>query len=197
MRFGATRSVSRPAAALLLASFVALPQATPAEIQIPTVPRCIDVDAVMLSKVDSAVAVAGDSFSFKVTERVNSTKANPEIPAGTRGYGVVSFADHAHGSGTPGRLALEPRFLRLDDGTRVQVLADPQLAESFAQGTTGNVSGAFAFVPGLGLAVAGYNTLHHGREVVIGKGTSFTILIGDGLATAECFIPPPDAPNIR
>jgi hypothetical protein len=183
MRFGATRSARRPAAALLLASFVALPQAAPAEIQIPTVPRCVDVDAVMLSKVDSAVAVAGDSFSFKVTERVNATKANPEIPAGTRGYGVVSFADQ--------------RFLRLDDGTRVQVLADPQLADSFAQGTTGNVSGAFAFVPGLGLAVAGYNTLHHGREVVIGKGTSFTILIGDGLATAECFIPPPDAPNIR
>jgi hypothetical protein len=165
--------------------------------EIPTVPRCIDVDAMILSKIDSAVAVAGDSFTFKVTERVLPTKSTPEIPAGTRGYGVVSYADHAHGAGTPGRLALEPRFLRLADGTHVQVLADPQLAETFAQGSTGNVTGALGFIPGLGLPVAGYNALHHGREVVVAKGTLFSLLIGDGLASGECFVPPPDAPNIR
>jgi hypothetical protein len=182
---------------LLLAGCLVLPHAAGAEAGLPTVPRCVDANAEMLDKVDSAVAVAGDSFSFKVTEHVGATNATPEIPAGTRGYGVVSFADHARGGGTPGRLALEPRFLRLANGERVQVLADPQLADSFVQGKTGNVSGAFAFVPGLGLAVAGYGALHRGREVVVAKGTAFTILIGDGLATAQCFVPSPDAPNVR
>jgi hypothetical protein len=180
-----------------LAFFAALGGRGSAIDQLPTLPRCLDADAMILTKIDSAVAVAGDAFQFKVTEHVAETKTTPDIPAGTRGYGIVSYADHAHGAGMPGRLALEPRFLRLADGTHVQVLADPQLSENFAEGSTGNVSGMLGFVPGLGIPVAGYNALHHGREVVVAKGTPFSILIGDGLASSECFVPPPDAPNVR
>ena len=128
---------------------------------------------------------------------MKATAFTPEIPAGTRGYGIVAFADHARGSGTPGRLVVEPRFLVLPGGVHVQVLADPQLADSFAQGTTRNISGALGFVPGLGLAVAGYNALHHGREVTIERGTEFQLVIGDQLATGACCVPPPDAPNVR
>jgi hypothetical protein len=162
-----------------------------------SLPRCPEASAVMLSRIDSATSVAGDSYSFKITEHVKATESTPEITAGTRGYGIVSFADHAHGSGTPGRLAVEPRYLRLADGSHVQILADPQLAENFAEGKTRNLNGAFAFVPGIGLAVGGYNALHRGKEVAIEKGTPFNILIGDGLAAAECFVSPPSELNVR
>ena len=77
------------------------------------------------------------------------------------------------------------------------VIADPQLSESFVQGQTRNLSGAFAFVPGFGLAVGGYNALHRGREVVIAIGTPFRIVLGDALAMGECFVPPPSAPDVR
>jgi hypothetical protein len=185
------------AAAVALATALACGPAAAAQTPLPALTRCVDAEAAMLSAVDSSVAVAGTSFTFKLTEHVNATKTTPEIPAGTIGYGIVSFADHARGSGTPGRLVLEPRFLRLADGSHVEIVADPQEADNFVQGKTASVSGAFAFVPGLGLAVPAYNALHHGREVTIAKGTAFTILIGDGLATGACFVPPPDAPNVR
>lgn len=151
----------------------------------------------MLATLDSAKAVAGDAFAFKTSARVRATKFTPEIPAGTRGYGIVTFADHAHGNGLAGRLAIEPRYLRLADGTHVQVLADPQFAENFVEGATRDLNGALGLVPGVGIAVSGYNALHHGREITIQRGTEFTVLIGDELAAGQCFVPPPSALNVR
>jgi len=162
-----------------------------------TVPRCSEADVKMVSKIDSAFAVAGDSFTFKMTQRVPAKGNVPEIALGTRGYGVVSYADHAHGSGSPGRLVVEPRFFALLNGTHVPVMADPQLSEAFVQGETRNLNGAFSFVPGFGLAVGGYNALHRGKEVVIEKGTTFRVILGDDLAAAQCFVPPPSAPDVR
>ena len=92
---------------------------------------------------------------------------------------------------------MEPRYLKLVDGTHVPVMADPQLAEGFVQGETRNLSGALAFVPGIGLAVGGYNAIHRGREVSIAKGTPFRVVLGDDLATADCIVPPPSMPDIR
>jgi hypothetical protein len=162
-----------------------------------SLPRCVEAAAVMLTKLDSATTVAGDPFSFKIPGHLKATKTTPEITPGTRGYGIVSFADHAHGSGQPGRLVVEPRFLRLPDGTHVQILADPQVADNFMQGQTRNLNGALGFVPGVGLAVVGYNALHRGREVAIEKGTTFNVLVGDQLALGECYIAPPSALNVR
>ncbi len=151
----------------------------------------------MLTKLDSATTNAGDPFRFKLSDRVPAGPATPALTAGTRGYGVVSFADHAHGSGQPGRLVVEPRFLRLADGTHVQVLADPQVADNFVEGSTRNLNGALGFVPGLGLAVGGYNALHRGREVTIAKGTVFSLIVGDQLASGECYVAPPSDLNVR
>lgn len=164
---------------------------------VSSLPRCIEADAAVLTKLDSATTIAGDSFAFKITENVKATASTPAITAGTRGYGIVAFADHAHGSGMPGRIVVEPRFVVLADGTHVQVLADPQLGEEFVEGQTRNLNGALGFVPGVGLAVSGYNALHRGREVAIDRGTAFSVIVGDQLATAECFVPPPSALNVR
>lgn len=168
-----------------------------ADIDAPPLPRCREADAQLITKLDSAANAAGDAFIFKIVTHVAAQGKLPEIPAHTRGYGVVAFADHAHGSGQPGRLVVEPRYLKLPDGTHVPVMADPQLAEAFVQGETRNLTSALAFVPGIGLAVGGYNAIHRGREVSIAAGTPFRVLLGDDLATAECFVPPPSAPDIR
>jgi len=186
-------------AATLCFTVLALFGWAPAAAQTPdsTLPRCVEAQAIILTKLDSATTNAGDSFAFKITERVPAGSVTPPITVGTRGYGVVSFADHAHGSGQPGRLVVEPRFLRLADGTHVQVLADPATADNFVQGTTRNLNGALGFVPGLGLAVGGYNALHRGREVTIAKGTPFSLIVGDQLAAGECYVAPPSELNVR
>jgi hypothetical protein len=181
----------------LLAAVACAGTSAHGQTELPQLPRCTEAGASLITQLDSATSVAGDAFTFKIIERVAPSGAYPEITAGTRGFGIVSFADHAHGSGRPGRLAVEPRFLKLADGTRVPVIADPQLAEGFVEGETRNVNGALEFVPGLNVAVSGYNALHRGREVKIERGAPFRLLIGDELATGECFVPPPSAPNVR
>ncbi len=161
------------------------------------VPRCPVAEAALITKLDSASATAGDAFTFKLTERVRAERSLPAIPVGTRGYGVIAYADHAHGAGQAGRLIVEPRYLALADGTHVQVMADPQLAEGIVEGSSRNLNGALSFVPGIGIAVTGYNALHRGKEVTLAPGTEFRIVIGDELATAECFVPSPSSPDIR
>ena len=178
--------------AIVLSALVTSPVPPPS-----TLPRCLEADVRMIARLDSARSIAGDSFAFKITKQIAAHGDVPEIPLGTRGYGIVSFADHAHGAGTPGRLVIEPRFLELSGGAHVPVMADPQLTESFVTGATKNVNGAFGFVPGFGLAIGGYNALHRGKEIVIEKGTTFRVVLGDDLAAGTCFVPPPDAPDLR
>jgi hypothetical protein len=165
--------------------------------EVPPLPRCDVADAQLVTRLDSAVNAPGDAFTFTLVEHVVARGPVPEIPAGTKGFGVVAFADHAHGQGAPGKLVVEPRYLLLPDGTHYPVMADPQLGENFAQGATRNVPGALELVPGIGLAVTGYNALHRGKEVVLDKGMPFRVVLGDELAAAACFVPPPDAPNVR
>ena len=160
-------------------------------------PRCPVVDIAIITRMSSATDTGGGSFSFKTVARVAPVGAMPEIPAGTRGAGIIAFADHAHGSGEPGRIVVEPRFLALPDGTHVQVIGDPSEAESFVAGKTKNLNGALAYVPGLGLAVNGYNAFHRGNEVTIEPGAQFRVVLGDALATGDCYLPADSEPNVR
>jgi hypothetical protein len=174
-------------AALLAAGLVAM----------SGLPRCTDVEISILTRMSSATDFGGGSFAFKTVASVPAGNGLPQIPAGTRGFGVIAFADHAHGSGTPGRIVVEPRFLALPDGTHIPVIGDPLEAESFVTGKTKNVSGALAYVPGLGLAVNGYNALHRGNEVTIERGTQFHVVLGDGLATGDCYLTTNDDANVH
>jgi hypothetical protein len=164
---------------------------------VPPLPRCEVADAHLVTRLDSAVNTPGDAFTFTLAESVAARGSAPAIAEGTKGFGVVAFADHAHGSGAPGKLVVEPRYLLLPDGTHYPVMADPELGENFVEGSTRNVPGALELVPGIGLAVTGYNALHRGKEVVLAAGLAFRVVLGDELAAAECFVPPPDALNVR
>ena len=157
----------------------------------PPKPRCIAADTVITSKLDSRRTVAGDHFLFKVVGVVPASRDLPEIVNGTRGYGVVTFAQHAGSNGQPGRLVLEARFLELADGQRVSAIRDPRLDDGIAQGATRNAPGALGFVPVVGWAVVGgYNALHRGREIDIPPGTPMRVILGDDLALGRCADPP-------
>ena len=190
-------AIAAVAASLAIAAFSPGADRANAMTDVPPLPRCVVADAELRTRLDSAINVAGDAFTFEILEHVDAQGTIPEIMPGTKGYGVIAFADHAHGSGMPGKLVVEPRFLKMPDGTHVPVMADPQLAEMIAEGSSGNVPGALELVPGIGLAVTGYNALHRGKEIVLQKGMPFRVVVGDDLASAACFVPSPDSFNVR
>ena len=152
-------------------------------------PRCIVADVVLLSNLDSRHVLAGDSFQFKTVAKVPATPTLPVIPAGTKGYGIVAFAQHAGPNGQAGRIVLEPRFLRLADGTHVAAAADPHLEDQFAEGASRNAPD-IGIVPLVGVAVGAYNALHRGKEIVIAAGTPLRLVLGDDLALKRCSDPP-------
>jgi hypothetical protein len=157
----------------------------------PQLPQCLQADAELQTKLDTSVNTAGDSFAFTILDRIPPVGTLPEIPSGTRGYGVVLYVQHAKGAGVPGTMILDPRFIHLEDGTRIPVLADPAIETSLlGQGATGDAPGALEYVPFIGIAISGYNSLHHGKEFVAPKGSRFKVIIGDDLATSSCYVVP-------
>ena len=156
---------------------------------ITQLPRCIVADAVIETNLDSRHVLSGDSFTFKTVARVSGTGTLPTIPAGTKGFGIVAFSRHAGANGVAGRIILEPRFLRLDDGIHVPASADPNLDDQFAEGASRNAPD-LGIVPVLGIAVGAYNALHRGREINIAPGTPLRIVLGDDLALRRCSDPP-------
>ncbi len=133
---------------------------------------------------------AGGGFIFKLISTVPATGTIPEIPRGTLGYGILAVAEHAGSNGKFGRLVWEPRYLQLPDGTHFPVMADPALADGFAQGASNSIPEGFGLVPLLGIAIGGYNALHRGKEIVIPRGTPMRLIIGDDIVEGRCVDPP-------
>jgi hypothetical protein len=152
-------------------------------------PPCIVADAELVSKLDSRYVRSGDSFVFKIIAKVPASNTVPEIPAGSKGFGVVSFAQHAGPNGQAGRIVFEPRFVRLAGDVHVPALADPHLEDEFATGASRNAPD-IGVVPVLGIAVGAYNVLHRGKEIVVPAGTPLRVVLGDDLALKRCVDPP-------
>jgi hypothetical protein len=161
----------------------------------PQLPACLQAEAQLQTKLDTSVNQAGDSFAFTILESIPTAGTLPAIPAGTKGYGVVLYVQHAGGAGLPGTMILDPRFIELEDGTRVPVIADPAVQTSLlGKGSSGDAPGALEYVPFVGIAFSGYNSLHHGKEFVAAKGSRFKVVVGDDLATASCYVAPQPVP---
>ena len=163
---------------------------------LPQLPQCLQADAQLETKLDTAVNGAGDAFAFSILDRVPAVGTLPEIPAGAKGYGIVLYVQHARSSGVPGLMVLEPRFIRVEGDAHVPVMPDPALQNGvLMQGASGNAPGALEYVPFVGLAFSGYNVLHHGKEIVVPKGARFKVIVGDDLATSTCYVAPPPTPQ--
>jgi hypothetical protein len=170
------------------------PAAAPSAL--PQLPQCLQADAQLETKLDTAVNGAGDAFSFTILDRVPPVGTLPEIPAGAKGYGIVLYVQHARSSGVPGLMVLEPRFIRVEGDLHVPVMPDPALQNGvLMQGASGNAPGALEYVPFVGLAFSGYNVLHHGKEIVVPRGARFKVIVGDDLATSTCYVAPSATPQ--
>jgi hypothetical protein len=183
MRF-AFRSLGVGFVAALLAAAGAVPLG--AETSGDNRPACVHGLIAVDETIDSSHARSGDVFHYVIVDAVTAPDGAP-IPAGTTGYGVVANASHAERGGRGGYLALETRFVVLPNGKHVQVIIDRFNDElSTAAGSSANAPGVLGLLPIVGYAVGGYDSLHHGKDATIPRGTRIGIFLGDDAALGIC-----------
>jgi hypothetical protein len=181
-------STLRPLHAAFGAAFVVAAAAVPldAETMGDARPLCPHGLVAVDETIDSSRARAGDVFKFVVVDTVSATDGT-QVPSGTVGYGVVANASHAGGGGRGGYLALETRFVVLPGGKHEQVIIDRFNDEqSTAVGSSANAPGVLGLIPIVGYAVGGYDSLHHGKDATIPRGTRMGIFLGDDAALGTC-----------
>jgi hypothetical protein len=186
-----TSAIGRAGAAagiLLLATMTGAPttaQTQPAA-QPDARPPCVRALVAMQDTIDSARSKSGDVFKFVLVDS-RTAPDGTAVPSGTEGYGVVANAAHAERGGRAGYLALETRFLALDNGKHVPAIIDRANNQaSTAVGATANAPGLLGLIPIVGYAVGGYDSLHHGKDATIQRGTRVGIFIGDDAALGTC-----------
>ncbi|GEM_PF-1175547 len=176
-------------AILLLAVLTGPPAAaaqTPAAAPADARAICTRAFVAMEDTIDSANAKSGDVFRFRIVDPAAAPDGTA-LPAGTLGYGVVANASHAERGGRAGYLALETRFFVAGDGKHVAAIIDRANDQaSVAIGATANAPGLLGLIPVVGYAVGGYDSLHHGKDATIPRGTRVGIFIGDDAALGTC-----------
>lgn len=163
--------------ALLLASLLALSEVNP----------CTVVAVQMMENVDSSTAQPGDFFRFETVNAVTSGN-KIVIPARTVGYGIVAVASSAGRNGRPGALVLEPRYLDLPNHVRLGVVLDHNTSDLQMGGKSGAAPGYLGAlpVPFIGAAIGIFNYFRHGQDILVKKGTMFSIFPAEGPQTERC-----------
>ena len=185
----ALRAAGAAAGILVLAVCAVAPSG--AQTQGDARPPCRHALVAMEESVDSAHAKSGDVFRFRLVDPVRAPDGTA-LDAGTLGYGVVANSSHAERGGRAGYLALEARFLVLGDGRHVSAIIDRFTdVGSSAVGATANAPGLLGLIPIVGYAVGGYDSLHHGKDATIPRGTRVGVFIGDDAALGACRPPAP------
>lgn len=141
----------------------------------------------MLDNVDSSNAQPGDFFRFETVNAV-TVKNKIVIPDRTMGYGIVAVASSAGRNGRAGALVLEPRYLELPDHLRVGVVLDHNTSDLVKSGKSGIAPGYLGALPlpFLGAAVGIFNYFRHGEDILVKRGTMFSIFPAEGPQTERC-----------
>jgi hypothetical protein len=141
------------------------------------------VPTVMVDKVFSGSARAGQPFKFRVSQDAALDDGTP-VPAGTIGYGIISEASAASRGNKDGLIALEPRYLVVPKEKggfmRVQVTMNPTLPVVW----TPNVPllrAAANDLPIPGIIMTGVNSVRWGRNITLGPGFVFSVIAVDNL----------------
>jgi hypothetical protein len=150
--------------------------------------RCTIVAVQMMDSVDSSTARPGDFFRFETVNAVTSGVA-VAIPQRTMGYGVVAVAAPAgpHDA-RPGTLVLEPRYLVMPDGRHVGVVLNHNTDGLARAGANAGIPGYLGAipVPGVGAAIGIFNYFRKGKNIVVPRGTLFTIFPNDDPPVEHC-----------
>lgn len=152
-----------------------------------TVDRCTVVAVQMMESVDSADARPGDFFRFETVNAVTSG-ARVVIPARTMGYGVVAVASPAGRGARPGTLVLEPRYLMLPDGKHLGVVLNHNTDSLDKSGPSDSIPGYLGAIPllGVGAAIGMFNYFRRGKNIVVPRGTVFTLFPSDDPSVERC-----------
>lgn len=148
---------------------------------------CTIVAVQMMDNVSSGEARPGDFFRFETVNAVTSG-AKVVIPARTMGEGIVSVAAPAGRNARPGTLVLEPRYLMLPNGHHLEVVLNHNTSGLVENGRSDALPGYLGVlpVPGVGLAIAGFNYFRKGKDIVIPRGTIFSVFPSDEPAVERC-----------
>lgn len=173
----------------LLATLTFWPLAARAVAPPPSAPidPCTVVAVEMLDSVNSADARPGDFFRFETVNAV-TVQGHIAIPERTEGYGIVAIAVPAGRQGRPGTLVLEPRYLVMPDGSHVGVVLDHNTDSLQKSGSSESVPGYLGAIPipGVGAAIGLFNYFHDGKNIVVARGTLFTVFPSDDPAVERC-----------
>jgi|SRR5580704_7960093 hypothetical protein len=150
--------------------------------------RCTVVAVQMMDGVDSADAHPGDFFRFETINAV-TVGASIAIPERTMGYGIVAVASPAgpHDA-RPGLLVLEPRYLVLPDGRRLGIVLNHNTDALDRAGANAGIPGYLGAipVPGVGAAVGLFNYFRRGKNILVRRGTMFTVFPSDDPSVERC-----------
>ena len=142
------------------------------------------VPVVMVDKVFSGTAKAGEPFRFKVSQD-STLDDGTQVPEGTIGYGIISEASAASRGNKDGLIALEPRYLVVPKPNggfmRVQVTMNPTLPVVWTPNVPLLRAAANA-LPIPGIIMSGVNSVRWGRNITLGSGFTFSVLAVDNLA---------------
>ena len=131
------------------------------------------IGAVMVDKIESGSAKAGQIFRFKTT--TDTRVGTMPVPAGTIGYGIVRNVDRAGRRDHDGSLALEPRYLMFGNHV-LPVTMDPHLPASWSPHDSLIEKGATRVNPVSGIVMSGINMVRFGKNITLGPGFAFKIL---------------------
>jgi len=152
-----------------------------------TLDRCTIVAVEMMESVDSSDARPGDFFRFQTVNAVTSG-ARIAIPARTMGYGVVAVASPAGRNARPGTLILEPLYLVLPDGKHLGVVLNHNTDSLTKSGASDAIPGYLGAIPlfGVGAAIGVFNYFRKGKNIVVPRGTVFTVFPSDDPSVERC-----------
>jgi hypothetical protein len=166
---------------------VILSIATGAPAHALVVDRCTVVAVQMMDTVDSTDARPGDFFRFETVNAVTSG-ATVVVPARTMGEGIVAVASPAGRNARPGTLVLEPRYLMLPNGHHLNVVLNHNTDSLEESGRNDSLPGYLGAIPlfGVGAAIGMFNYFRKGKNIVVPRGTMFSIFPSDDPAVEHC-----------
>jgi hypothetical protein len=179
---------NRALSTLFVAAFlIATPVQSRAADANPALPACTPIAVETLDSLYSKTAVVGDFFRFQTFNSVTD-KNRIVLGPGTKGWGIVTVASPAAKGGRAGSLVLEPLYFVLPGGRKMGVVLDHNASDLQKAGQSNNLPGYLGAIPvvGVGAAIGAFDYFHHGKDIIVSKGTLFAVFPSNDPSVAKC-----------
>jgi hypothetical protein len=172
---------------LIAALVLAMPAIGRAADASASLPACTPIAVESLDTVYSKTATVGDFFRFQTFNSVTN-KNRIVLGPGTKGWGIVTVAAPAAKGGRAGSLVLEPLYFVLPGGRKMGVVLDHNASDLQKAGESNNLPGYLGAIPvvGVGAVVGAFDYFHHGKDIVVSKGTLFAVFPSNDPSVTKC-----------